>query len=138
MNLIKAVDLFCGAGRTSTGLYNACHSIGKNVDLLAINHWQTAIDTHSANHPGARHICATLDSIRPESVIKSGRLNIMVASPECTHHSVARGGGRSMISCAPQPGLFYAGLNLYAWTIFLSRTYKNSETGVRWAQIINL
>jgi len=92
MNLIKAVDLFCGAGRTSTGLYNACHSIGKNVDLLAINHWQTAIDTHSANHPGARHICATLDSIRPESVIKSGRLNIMVASPECTHHSVARGG----------------------------------------------
>lgn len=89
---IKAVDLFCGAGGTSTGLYNACHSIGKNVDLLAINHWQTAINTHSANHPGARHICATLDSIRPEAVIKSGHLNIMVASPECTHHSVARGG----------------------------------------------
>lgn len=90
--IITAVDLFCGAGGTSTGLYNACHSMGSGVDLLAINHWQTAIDTHTANHPGARHICATLDSIRPEAVIKGGRLNIMVASPECTHHSVARGG----------------------------------------------
>jgi DNA (cytosine-5)-methyltransferase 1 len=89
---IHAVDLFCGAGGTSSGLYQACHSMGRNVDLLAINHWQTAIDTHAVNHPGARHICATLESIRPESVINNGHLNILVASPECTHHSVARGG----------------------------------------------
>ncbi len=89
---VIAVDLFCGAGGTSTGLYRACHSMGREVDLLAVNHWKVAIETHSVNHPGARHICARLESIRPEDVIRSGRLDILVASPECTHHSVARGG----------------------------------------------
>lgn len=80
---IVAVDLFCGCGGTSTGLYNACHTIGKQVDLLAINHWPVAIATHQANHPGARHICARLESIRPEDEIPGGRVNILVASPEC-------------------------------------------------------
>lgn len=91
-SIIRAADLFCGAGGTSTGLYRACHSMGRKVDLLAVNHWKVAIETHSLNHPGARHICARLESIRPEDVIRSGHLNILVASPECTHHSVARGG----------------------------------------------
>lgn len=89
---IIAADLFCGAGGTSTGLYRACHSMGQKVDLLAINHWPRAIETHRANHPGARHICERLESIRPEDAIPGGRLNILTASPECTHHSVARGG----------------------------------------------
>jgi len=89
---IVAVDLFCGCGGTSTGLYNACHATGKQVDLLAINHWPVAIATHQANHPAARHLCARLESIRPEDAIPGGRVNILVASPECTHHSVARGG----------------------------------------------
>lgn len=89
---IRAADLFCGAGGTSTGLYRACHAKGKKVDLLAVNHWKTAIETHSANHPGARHICAKLDTIRPEDAVRGGRLDILVASPECSHHSVARGG----------------------------------------------
>jgi DNA (cytosine-5)-methyltransferase 1 len=91
-NIIQAADLFCGAGGTSTGLYNACHSLGKTVDLLAVNHWKVAIETHAANHPGARHICAMLEAIRPEDAVKSGKLDILVASPECTHHSIARGG----------------------------------------------
>ena len=63
--IIEAVDLFCGAGGTSTGLYNACMAMGKKVDLLAINHWQKAIDTHQANHPDARCLCAPLESIDP-------------------------------------------------------------------------
>lgn len=89
---IVAVDLFAGAGGTSSGLYRACHGMGKVVDLLAVNHWPVAIATHKANHPGARHICARLESIRPEDAIPGGRVNILVASPECTHHSIARGG----------------------------------------------
>ncbi len=90
--VIRAVDLFCGAGGTSTGLYDACHNLGKKVDLLAINHWKVAIESHAANHPEARHICAMLEAIRPEDAVKSGKLDILVASPECTHHSIARGG----------------------------------------------
>jgi DNA (cytosine-5)-methyltransferase 1 len=92
MGWFRAVDLFCGAGGTSTGLYNACMAMGKKVDLLAINHWQKAIDTHQANHPEARCLCAPLESIDPRVAVPSGHLDILVASPECTYHSNARGG----------------------------------------------
>jgi DNA (cytosine-5)-methyltransferase 1 len=90
--VIEAADLFCGAGGTSTGLYNACHLLGRQVDLLAINHWPTAIESHEANHPDARHICERLEAVRPEEAVRSGHLDILVASPECTYHSNARGG----------------------------------------------
>jgi site-specific DNA-cytosine methylase len=49
---ITAADLFCGAGGTSTGLMRAVRALGlqdADVDLLAINHWDVAIQTHSAN-----------------------------------------------------------------------------------------
>ncbi len=91
-SIVHAADLFCGAGGTSTGLYNACREVGRTLDLLAVNHWPVAIESHRINHPGARHICARLESIRPEDAVPGGRLDIMVASPECTHHSIARGG----------------------------------------------
>lgn len=89
---IKAADLFCGAGGTSSGLYHACHSLNRRLDIVAVNHWETAIATHRANHPDARHICATLESVDPRKAVPSGHLDILVASPECTHHSIARGG----------------------------------------------
>ena len=91
-SIVQAADLFCGAGGTSTGLVHACRSIGRRVELLAVNHWQVAIESHRANYPDARHICARLEAIRPEEVVPGGRLDILVASPECTHHSIARGG----------------------------------------------
>ena len=89
---ITAADLFCGAGGSSTGLAQACAAAGISVDLLAINHWSVAIDTHSKNHPEARHLCESLDSVDPRKVIPGGRLSLLIASPECTHHSNARGG----------------------------------------------
>jgi DNA (cytosine-5)-methyltransferase 1 len=89
---IQAADLFCGAGGTSSGLYDAVAGIGGRLDLVAVNHWTIAIRTHQANHPDARHICAPLEGLDPRSAVPSGRLDILVASPECTHHSIARGG----------------------------------------------
>ena len=53
---IVAVDMFCGAGGTSTGLAQACEELGLEVRLTAINHWRVAIASHKANHPWARHI----------------------------------------------------------------------------------
>lgn len=85
-------DLFCGAGGTSTGLAMACKELGRAVELLAINHWGRAIETHKKNHPWARHLCASLETLDPRKVVPGGRLDLLVASPECTHHSVARGG----------------------------------------------
>lgn len=89
---IQVVDMFCGAGGTSTGLYAAADELGIGVNLLAINHWKIAIATHSVNHNHARHLCETLDSVDPRKIVLGGRLHLMVASPECTHHSNARGG----------------------------------------------
>jgi DNA (cytosine-5)-methyltransferase 1 len=89
---ITAVDMFCGAGGTSTGLALACRDAGLPVKLLAINHWTIAIETHTAAHPWADHMCASLDHVRPVEAVPGGRLHLLVASPECTHHARARGG----------------------------------------------
>lgn len=89
---IYAVDLFCGAGGTSTGLKQACEAKGYNLELTAINHWNTAIATHKANHPESVHLCEDLDNVNPRHVVPRGRLDLLWASPACTHHSNARGG----------------------------------------------
>lgn len=91
-NTIYAADLFCGAGGTSTGLLKACEDLGCKLDLLAVNHWDIAIATHSVNHPYAHHICESLDNVNPRKAVPRGALDILIASPECTHHSNARGG----------------------------------------------
>ena len=86
-----AADLFCGAGGSSTGLVQATQARGISLDLTAVNHWHRAIETHSANHPAARHLCHGLDEVDPRKVI-GRKLDLLIASPECTHHSNARGG----------------------------------------------
>lgn len=90
--LIRAADLFCGAGGTSTGLRQACEKLGYSLELLAINHWDVAIATHSANHPDAEHLCTGIDAVDPRKAVPGGRLDLLWASPECQHFSVARGG----------------------------------------------
>jgi DNA (cytosine-5)-methyltransferase 1 len=90
--VINAVDLFCGAGGTSTGLIDAVNSLGFSIKLTAINHWDVAIATHSKNHEEVEHFCQSIETVNPTDVIKGGRLQLLVASPECTHHSRARGG----------------------------------------------
>lgn len=89
---ITAADLFCGAGGSSTGLQLACDELGYKLDLLAINHWDTAIETHTSNHPEASHLCMNVDQVDPHKAVPSGKLDLLIASPECTHHSIARGG----------------------------------------------
>lgn len=90
MKTIHVADHFCGAGGTSTGVAEACEELGLKVDLLAINHWPVAIDTKA--HPWARHLCASLTHVKPRNVVPGGRLHLLVASPECTNHSIAKGG----------------------------------------------
>lgn len=91
-DIITAVDMFCGAGGTSTGLIQAAEENGKKINLTAINHWNIAIQTHKTNHPQVRHLCENLDNVNPRHLFPDGRINLLVASPECTHHSIARGG----------------------------------------------
>jgi DNA (cytosine-5)-methyltransferase 1 len=92
MKSINIADLFCGAGGTSTGCILAARELGLDITLLAVNHWPLAVETHKRNHPWAQHLCADLGSVDPSRVVPGGSLRLLVASPECTHHSVARGG----------------------------------------------
>jgi len=95
---INGVDMFCGAGGTSTGLLDAVNqradetNQAHRITLVAINHWEIAIETHKLNHPTVRHIQDDLERIDAREVIPGGHLRLLVASPECVHFSNARGG----------------------------------------------
>lgn len=90
--IIRAVDLFAGAGGASTGLQLAATSLGYTLDLCAINHWPAAVQTHARNHPNARHLCETVERVDPRDVVPGGHLDLLVAGPECVFFSQARGG----------------------------------------------
>jgi len=99
---IVAVDLFCGAGGMSWGLAQALESIAENVDrpiqdiveLHAVNHWDRAIETHSENHPWAEHYHKPVQQLNPRDVVDGDtEVDILIACPDCTYFSTARGGG---------------------------------------------
>lgn len=91
---IRGADLFCGSGGFSTALVRAIEELfpGRELDLVAVNHWQVAINTHQLNHPGVRHFCADLKTLKPREAVPGGVLDILLAAPACTYHSRARGG----------------------------------------------
>jgi DNA (cytosine-5)-methyltransferase 1 len=85
-------DLLCGAGGSSTGAARALADLGLEMELVCVNHWPIAIETHTKNHPHARHYCQDIATVRPHLIVPEGYLDLLMASPTCTHHSVARGG----------------------------------------------
>lgn len=85
-------DLFCGAGGLSTDAEKAIRALGAEMVLVAVNHWPLAIETHHANHPNARHYIEDLTVADPERIVPKGRLDLLMASPQCTFFSRARGG----------------------------------------------
>jgi DNA (cytosine-5)-methyltransferase 1 len=100
---LKVADLFCGAGGASVSFRRATEALGLAHELLAVNHWPRAVETHRANHPEAVHLCEAVDKVDPKTkefrdpltgkVFRpNGRLDLLMAGPECTHHSTARGG----------------------------------------------
>src|SRR3569833_2386930 len=91
-NKLHVVDLFCGAGGFSSGFIRAADAKGLSYELVAVNHWDVAIRTHTENHPHVRHYCQSVGSLVPREVLPGRKLHLMLASPECTHHSTALGG----------------------------------------------
>ena len=79
-------DMFCGAGGSSLG----AEAAGMQL-VMAANHWQTAIDVHQANFPDAAHDCADISEVDPR---RWPVTDVLLASPECTNHSQARGVSR--------------------------------------------
>lgn len=82
------VDNFAGGGGASTGIELA---IGRSVDA-AINHDPAAIAMHEANHPNTKHYCESVWDVHPLEVTGGRPVALCWLSPDCTHHSKARGG----------------------------------------------
>ncbi len=96
--MIRAADLFCGGGGTSTALAMAVKELAAelggeiDLDLVALNHWAIAVETHASNHPWATHICDSIENVSPKTVLQGQKLRILVGSPPCVFFSTARGG----------------------------------------------
>lgn len=96
------VDLFCGAGGTTTGFAQAHLDGNKIAKVIAcVNHDPVAIKSHWANHPEVKHFeedIRTLDLTELISlvafykVIYPNAKLILWASLECTNFSKAKGG----------------------------------------------
>ncbi|MBQ8125656.1 MAG: DNA cytosine methyltransferase [Kiritimatiellae bacterium] len=89
--MIAFVDLFCGGGGMSTGFGEACDEIGLRYREIAVNHSNRAVETMIANHPNVRVLKMDIEASSP-SDIDVQTIDLLHASPSCTHHSRAKGG----------------------------------------------
>jgi len=82
------VDNFAGGGGASLGIEQA---LGRPIDL-AVNHDRFALAMHEANHPETEHLCQNVWQVDPADIRRRGPIGLAWFSPDCTHHSKAKGG----------------------------------------------
>lgn len=104
MNDIKLlyIDLFCGAGGTSTGVESAKINGLQCAKVIAcVNHDANAIASHAANHPDSLHFTEDIRTLDLSPMVSyTNKMKTMYpeastvlwASLECTNFSKAKGG----------------------------------------------
>lgn len=102
MKRLLYIDLFCGAGGTSTGVERARLNGEKCAKVIAcVNHDPNAIASHAANHPNALHFTEDIRTLdlrdltahtTAERKANPDALLVLWASLECTNFSKAKGG----------------------------------------------
>lgn len=97
------IDLFCGAGGTTTGVENARNEKGQKlaITIACVNHDPYAIESHQTNWPDALHFIEDVRNLDPiilanhaKEMLKlfpNARI-LLWASLECTNFSKAKGG----------------------------------------------
>ncbi|MDR2448920.1 MAG: DNA cytosine methyltransferase, partial [Prevotellaceae bacterium] len=96
------IDLFCGAGGTSTGVERARYKGERCAKVIAcVNHDANAIASHAANHSDALHFTEDIRTLELSPLVShvkkmkeqySGAAVVLWASLECTNFSKAKGG----------------------------------------------
>ena len=91
------IDLFCGAGGTSTGVESARYGGKKCAKVVAcVNHDANAIASHAANHPEALHFTEDIRTLELTPLVNHlnkkrseypNALVVLWASLECTNCS---------------------------------------------------
>lgn len=82
------VDEFACGGGMSEAIEQAT---GRHVDI-AVNHDEDACSMHAANHPQTEHHWKDVFEVCPRRATKGRAVGLLHLSPDCTHHSQARGG----------------------------------------------
>lgn len=80
------VDLFCGAGFGARGAVR-----GGGIPLLGLDAWGLATSTYKANFPQADILTAKIEDVSPAKLKSRYHPRVLLTSPECTAHSIARG-----------------------------------------------
>lgn len=96
------IDLFCGAGGTSTGVEKARLENEQCAKVIAcVNHDVNAIASHAANHPDALHFTEDIRKLELSPMVEHlakckaqypDAYIVLWASLECTNFSKAKGG----------------------------------------------
>lgn len=86
--MIRTFDMFCGGGGSSYGARLAGTEIVGGIDS-----WPLATEIFADNFPEACVFNGRVEDYKPEMIAGSvGPIDLLLASPECTSHSCARGG----------------------------------------------
>lgn len=80
------VDLFCGGGFGARGAVR-----GGGVPLLGLDAWKLATDTYKANFPSTNILTERIENVDIASLGQKYEPDVLLTSPECTSHSIARG-----------------------------------------------
>ena len=102
MTELLYIDLFCGAGGTSTGVERARLNGKSCAKVIAcVNHDPNAIKSHAANHPNTKHFTEDIRTLDTAPLVRiynkehaknpTAKL-VLWASLECTNFSKAKGG----------------------------------------------
>ncbi|PPD40106.1 MAG: DNA (cytosine-5-)-methyltransferase [Methylobacter sp.] len=84
--MLEFIDLFCGGGFGARGAV-----YGGGRPLLAVDAWNLATETYKANFPEATVIQERIENIDPFQFKNRFFPDVLLTSPECTSHSIARG-----------------------------------------------
>jgi DNA (cytosine-5)-methyltransferase 1 len=85
--IVRVLDLFCGGGGSSWGAHEAGAQIVCGVDADPIAH-----DAYARNFPLACALRLKMTrNMGPSALGDLGRIDMLLASPECTNHTMARG-----------------------------------------------
>lgn len=82
------VDSFAGGGGASLGIERA---LGRPINH-AINHDPVALSLHRVNHPHTAHSIEDVWQVDPREVCGNHKVGLLWLSPDCKHHSKAKGG----------------------------------------------
>ncbi|MEQ6351799.1 DNA cytosine methyltransferase [Ralstonia pseudosolanacearum] len=80
------VDLFCGGGFGARGAVR-----GGGVPLLGLDAWDLATKTYKANFPKSDVITDFIENVDTDALGRRYKPDVLLTSPECTSHSIARG-----------------------------------------------